>query len=508
MKRTLPLLLCLCLLLSGAFALADETLPGGYAESREALARAEGLEIRRETTFEWDGLSLWTEKQNQAMKSLAKVFMARTRVQGSEGNGYRMAELFLSDVSVLDMAVMASGGVLYEQGSLSGGVATAFTKTEFATFMRMLVQRSGALPADLSLLYDAVMMWLGGTDGPPEGADTLSQALSALDMWKMAAMEVTEQRRPKVYLPGIYGVTARVSEVTREEALWLAQALAPLLGEAREFRREFTPAPESNDVMKTVAEWTRAITDLPGAVAEWLPADTHPFVYREVLGPDGALVCRQIEGEIPGTARLMVEWRGTPGDGGLYLYYRAGTTAVSVLASVTGENGGKADRTVVELRLIGQPVSANVMLTQRRTIETKSGKETVRTRTDIQFESDALLGAGETVMLTADTTDTASGTGRQYTRDVKTVLSLGGLVYPAETPLTLRTRTTVEKSTPPINLMDNIIHPTRLDEGAFDAWLSTVNGGAAQAWFTILGRLPMETAACLLEEMQAGEVSP
>ena len=68
--------------------------------------------------------------------------------------------------------------------------------------------------------------------------------------------------------------------------------------------------------------------------------------------------------------------------------------------------------------------------------------------------------------------------------------------------LSLTARTTAGEAGARIDGAENIADLSAMDEPARQAWFERMREAASQAVFTVMGRLPKEAAAALLEKMQ------
>ena len=98
-------------------------------------------------------------------------------------------------------------------------------------------------------------------------------------------------------------------------------------------------------------------------------------------------------------------------------------------------------------------------------------------------------------------TDAASGKRGDYSRRItaQARFERGGEPL-AE--LSLTARTTAGEAGARIDGAENIADLSAMDEPARQAWFERMREAASQAVFTVMGRLPKEAAAALLEKMQ------
>lgn len=489
---------------------------GTYAASVEEAILAEGLALETEVTFVWGGLPLLDEADDAALGSLLKETALIYRRQGAQdGEGYRTAEVRLQGAPVLDLTMQVADGVYYEQSNVIGGQTVAFTAEDFQTFVaRMSARGGGALPANLDSLFSAVMRALGGGEITIDN-DTLSGALAALHSWEDVALVSAEQQRPTVFLPGMYGVRATVVEVTREELLTLAEAYSALLAENDELWRQVAEAEQhgAETDEETIAQAARQIAqaarNLPMTLAAFLPEDLPAAEYREVFDAEDALIVKQLDVPLPDGSHLYVEW--APRETGippLYMSLAVGESTLSLM--VTREDGALQDsgrESTVRNRMIAQwtyvepEVSLDVVMTRTENVKLAGGKETGAVKTDWMIESAALFGEGTVVTVSAETTSTASGEGKDYKRATETVWRTKGLDMDGRDILTVSTRTTGQNAQVPADPVGDIVWPAQMTDAELDVWLEETQVSAMQAMYTVMGRLPSDVARYLLTRM-------
>lgn len=517
-KRFVALLGLLLMLAQSGLA---EVAPGQYAQETERMAREMGLEVKTNTTFAWGGLPLLADAENKAISSFLKAFETRVRRQGGQDGGYVAVDLMLQNVSVLDMAWQAMDGVYYEQSNLLGGQTVAFTPEEFSAFAgRLSARTDGAMPANLDVLFSAVMQALGGE---PVAIDpeTVDGALLTLETWKQDALTTEERLRPKVYIPGLYGTRAVVVDVTREEAIALAQAYSALLSENDTLwesaaASQLPQDADSEALHETAQKIADTMRSLPDTVAKLLPEGIQPGEYREIFGADDALVVRQLEIPLSEGAYLFAEW--APADTGNPPLYASLSLADSIFELlithergepvVTGEETRLKNRGIAQFTYADADMRLDMTVTRTENVQTMQGKETTLVRLDCMMESEALFGQGAVVTLSVDRTQVASGTVREkYTKRTETSLRLKGLGFDDRKILTASSKTVLAEAAPPVDLAAGmeILRPAQMEEAAFAEWLSSLEVGYLQVWYTVLGRLPADVATYLLGSMQAGQ---
>lgn len=508
MKKRFAALLCLWLLV--AQTAHAETGIGTLAETREGDARLLGFEVYDQTSFAWGNLPLVDAETNGALKSLASALRFERRAQGARDAGYVSFDMILQNVSVLDFSLLTRGGVYYEQSNLLGGKTAACTKEEFADFVgRVSAKSGGALPGNLDILFDLARLGIGGGNVTVDTA-TVNAVVQTFGAWSKTALTQTERLHPKSMLPGVYGVRASVTQITRAEALKLAQTVTDLLSgdEAliRAAAAEQLPGGGENALRQAVKQATDTLRALPDALESAIPQSLPPAEYREVFDASGALTAVQVDAVLPGDLRAYVEWQPSEqGPAAVYASLASGDSALTLLVSfergkpeTVGAVFRRRDGVVSELTLSDPALHASLVTSTVRNAERQGDKETVRTRTDWTLESPELVGGNTALTLTAQTTDTASGAAAAYKRNRTTEWAIGGLGGKSEPVLTMTTDTEIRAQNAPINPDDDVVRLGSLDEKAFDAFLRSVELGATQVGYTIMGRVPPDVATFVL----------
>lgn len=516
MKRWVALLLCLLLTGTLAAGMAEGIAPGRYAQEMQAQALEAGLEVTEETTYAWGGLPLLDADLDSAIGSLLKELKTQRRTQGTEGDGYTALDLFLKNVSVLDLSMQVADGVYYEQSNLIGGQTVAFTPDEFSTFVSRLSVASGsALPPNLDMLFQVVTRALGGASAIQIDMETIDGALQAYADWQQSALTETVRLRPQVRIPGLYGVRETVVEITRDEFISLAKAYSDLLADNEMLWQDAAAEllPEANE--EELAERARFIADtmrsLPDLLQDALPLDLKPAEYREVFGYDDQLVVRQLDIYLPEGARLYVEWvpdvEGIPP---MVATLQMGNSTLGLILTRTEGMPVVDDRItrqenslVAEVSYEEENLRLDMVITRSEAIEQQADRETVKTKTEWMMESEALLGKGAVVSLLCEETDTATGTpDKNYTRRTEAIWRLKGLGFDTTKILTVSGKTTLAAAQPPAAPDTGAVRPALLDDVAFAAWIAGTQVSATQVVYTILGRLPSDVAAYVLQLMR------
>lgn len=510
MKRRMATGLLALILLVAQGALAQA--PARYVIAAEEAVLAQGLALQTEASFAWGGLPLLDEEVNDALESLASVTRLQMQRQGTGGAGYTALDLLLQNVSVADLAMQVQDGVYYEQSSLLGGQTLAFTPASFAAFMaRLSATSQGVLPLSLDVPFRTLMQALGAQESAVPDTETLDDATAAWLAWQQTALTETEALRPKVYTPGLYGARADVTEITRAEMLALAQTYSDLLADNDGLWRAAAEAQLFDADEATLHETAQAISalmrDLPQMLAEWLPENLKPTMLRTVYDVSGALIAKQVEIPLPDGAHVFFEW--VPAEYGvppLYVSLSVGEASLTLLVSredgqpqTAGRVTNTRNRYVAQWQYAEPQLAVDIMMTRSERLETRADRETVITQTDWMMQSDALLGEGAVVTLSVETTDAASGAGKDYIRRQETIVKLKGLGFDDRTILTCTSRTTaVQAEAPALPPAAEIVHPDRMDDEAFAEWISETQVSLIQAWLTVLGRLPSDVAQYVL----------
>lgn len=514
MKRWILPLCCLLMALPLSGAMAMEPAPGHYAKQMEADALLQGKEVRTETTYAWEGLPLLGDDTNRMLRSLLSEMTTRYRVQRAGSGGYRVAEVSLQGAPVLDLAVQAADGLYYEQSSLLGGQTLAFTPAEFSRFVARVSARSGgALPADLDALFEVALRAIG-TESIDVDRGTEADAAALLAGWKASALTVRDSLRPAVNLPGRYGVRAEIIDVTREEAIALAQAYASLLEENDALWAGAAKAqlPDGADA-DTIDETARRIADtmrgLPQLLTDALPVGLPPAEYREVFGADDQLIVRQLDVSLPDGGYLACEW--APREAGIpeaYVSLSLGDVRFALILTredgvpaIHRQNASLRNRMIAQWTLEDATMRLDVVMTRTETVERTAEREVIQTRTEWMMESEALLGEG-TVTLSSEARATTSGTIRDgYQRRTITEWRLKGLGVD-KVFLSSNARTRLFDADPPVLTAEvTAVRPGQMGDAALIEWLDGTQVSLLQAAYTILGRLPSDVAGYLLERM-------
>lgn len=494
------------------------TLP--YYTVYESDAYHNGFEICTAWEGQWHGLPLLDEDTNKLIQSLVSNASIEKRTFCTYGNAYTRWDLLLQKMSVLDMTMQVINGIYYEQSNLLGGESVAFTSEEFSVFMNQIGMLSeDVMPRNLDILYDLVFRTIAG--------DKDTQMHAAFDRlneitrdWQATAFVEEKQTRPKVMLPGLYGVYAMVSQASREDLLLLADAMGASFFAAERAGNAAIPVQEevgqaelvdqTNSAQSTILSITDTLYSLSDTLATLLPEDMPPLIYREVYDYNQKLVSTQIE-VTASPIHLYLEW--SPVSQGSQVFYIAVSTASEKMTVLcTNENGNVrqerktrhvTNRSVTEMYLLQNDEEAHLLRTSIQDIENTGNKETVKTQTKWMLDSEALLGTDEIVTLTRQQTDTTNGEGPKYKHISESEWSLSGLQFSGKPIITTTQTTTIKEIALPIIAETDVIHPALLDDKAFEAWLEDLRAYAMQVGLTILGRIPSSNATYLLQIQQS-----
>ncbi|MDR0929889.1 MAG: hypothetical protein LBM74_09315 [Oscillospiraceae bacterium] len=461
-------------LLLGALVCAA---PGAWAQQEAGQA------LVHETTIQFSGLPLLDEETNAALKSLFGAMRLRLIRQGAQGEGYASLDLFLQDQSVIDFTLEKRGGVYYEQSNLLGGQTVAFTPMAFSAFVPRLAERSGgALPQQLDWLYELMTFALGGGEVTMD-METLNAWITRWEAWRKQSLMLTEVAVPASEMPGIAASRAAQAEITRAEMLALAASVSELLApqETLWLSAAQVRVAEESEAAQTLSAIRETLETLPDALAAWLPLDLPPARFFELYDAKGAVVSRQFALSLPDGLDVSLEWLATEEEGlpPLCLMITAANSRFEWRVTESG----------AQLTLTDPELSFDATLTR---------SEAEQSETLFTLQSETLLGAG--AMLHARSTDRPAGTKSDYPRTRETQVWLTGLGFDELVPLTITTRTTAQAAVPPLQL-ETAVFPSTLPEAALDAWLEGVRVSATQALFTVMGRLPSDVAAYLLQIM-------
>ena len=465
-RRAFALCLALCLGMGAVAGASDAEAP---------------LETYTTVTFEWGGLALLDEAAAEALGALLESTELRISRWADGENGYASAVWMLQEEPALDFAVAAQDGMWYERSTLLGDATVACTEAEFAALAAQFAQASGGmLPAQWGTAFAAVMSALAGGTGEALSVDAVGDYLDVVERWREGALDVTVTEGAHVMLPGLSGVRTETIDVTREEALALAEGLCAVLGQDAALWDAAVAAQMPGaraDVAETMREEARALAEgLPAALAEILAADMPPAEYRRVYAQDGTLACSQVVLTVPGEtdASLYLEWAES-GEEIAALYARAAL--------------GEAE--------------AELLLTRTREREESAGRAEETVETVLRAHSGAGPDEAAQTTLVLRTQRQEQGEGAQYTRRSVSTVSLEGFGTDEETVVTVTANTRMREKSLALAQQDNVLYLAGMDEQAREAWIQDTKLCLTQAWFSVLSRLPRETAAFLLAAMEA-----
>lgn len=509
----LPLLATSGVARAAALPLHERERLGGYGQAVEADALARGRQLRRDTTFAWGGLPLVNADLNDALESFLSALKLRERTQEGVDSGYYALDLLLQNISVIDLSLYAAEGLYYEQSNLLGGETVAFTPAEFSSFVSRISSRSGgAIPTTLDRLFGLLLQALAGDNGSvlPAGND-------AFAAWEETALTQTLRQRPKLYIPGLYGTEAHVTNITRAEAIELARLYAALMVDNEALVQE-AARPDAQEGEKTALDESAlllgdALRNLPEILAEWLPEDIAPAEFRTVYGAGGVFVAYQVEVTLPDGMYLYAEW--VPGDDSVsdaYLSFSLDAATLSLLMTretgrpvrMTGSFYTQTNRQIVQLRYTTPAFELDVFGTTTQNIETRTDREIITAQTSWTGESSALFGEGVVLTLSLATRDVATMSDADaYQRKAETTVRLKGLGFDSRDVLAVTTRTTLSREALSFPSPDSAIRPALLDDATLDAWTQAQGTNLIQVAYTVLGRLPPDVAAYLLSLLNA-----
>ena len=469
-RRAFALCLALCLGMGAVAGASDAEAP---------------LETYTTVTFEWGGLALLDEAAAEALGALLESTELRISRWADGENGYASAVWMLQEEPALDFAVAAQDGMWYERSTLLGDATVACTEAEFAALAAQFAQASGGmLPAQWGTAFAAVMSALAGGTGEALSVDAVGDYLDVVERWREGALDVTVTEGAHVMLPGLCAVLGQ------DAALWDAAVAAQMPG-ARA------------DVAETMREEARALAEgLPAALAEILAADMPPAEYRRVYAQDGTLACSQVVLTVPGEtdASLYLEWAES-GEEIAALYARAalGEAEAELLLTLDGMLGAQ----IAQCTLRGEDGALELLLTRTREREESAGRAEETVETVLRAHSGAGPDEAAQTTLVLRTQRQEQGEGAQYTRRSVSTVSLEGFGTDEETVVTVTANTRMREKSLALAQQDNVLYLAGMDEQAREAWIQDTKLCLTQAWFSVLSRLPRETAAFLLAAMEA-----
>ncbi len=491
-RRAFALCLALCLGMGAVAGASDAEAP---------------LETYTTVTFEWGGLALLDEAAAEALGALLESTELRISRWADGENGYASAVWMLQEEPALDFAVAAQDGMWYERSTLLGDATVACTEAEFAALAAQFAQASGGmLPAQWGTAFAAVMSALAGGTGEALSVDVVGDYLDVVERWREGALDVTVTEGAHVMLPGLSGVRTETIDVTREEALALAEGLCAVLGQDAALWDAAVAAQMPGaraDVAETMREEARALAEgLPAALAEILAADMPPAEYRRVYAQDGTLACSQVVLTVPGEtdASLYLEWAES-GEEIAALYARAalGEAEAELLLTLDGMLGAQ----IAQCTLRGEDGALELLLTRTREREESAGRAEETVETVLRAHSGAGPDEAAQTTLVLRTQRQEQGEGAQYTRRSVSTVSLEGFGTDEETVVTVTANTRMREKSLALAQQDNVLYLAGMDEQAREAWIQDTKLRLTQAWFSVLSRLPRETAAFLLAAMEA-----
>lgn len=491
-RRAFALCLALCLGMGAVAGASDAEAP---------------LETYTTVTFEWGGLALLDEAAAEALGALLESTELRISRWADGENGYASAVWMLQEEPALDFAVAAQDGMWYERSTLLGDATVACTEAEFAALAAQFAQASGGmLPAQWGTAFAAVMSALAGGTGEALSVDAVGDYLDVVERWREGALDVTVTEGAHVMLPGLSGVRTETIDVTREEALALAEGLCAVLGQDTALWDAAVAAQMPGaraDVAETMREEARALAEgLPAALAEILAADMPPAEYRRVYAQDGTLACSQVVLTVPGEtdASLYLEWAES-GEEIAALYARAalGEAEAELLLTLDGMLGAQ----IAQCTLRGEDGALELLLTRTREREESAGRAEETVETVLRAHSGAGPDEAAQTTLVLRTQRQEQGEGAQYTRRSVSTVSLEGFGTDEETVVTVTANTRMREKSLALAQQDNVLYLAGMDEQAREAWIQDTKLRLTQAWFSVLSRLPRETAAFLLAAMEA-----
>lgn len=491
-RRAFALCLALCLGMGAVAGASDAEAP---------------LETYTTVTFEWGGLALLDEAAAEALGALLESTELRISRWADGENGYASAVWMLQEEPALDFAVAAQDGMWYERSTLLGDATVACTEAEFAALAAQFAQASGGmLPAQWGTAFAAVMSALAGGTGEALSVDAVGDYLDVVERWREGALDVTVTEDAHVMLPGLSGVRTETIDVTREEALALAEGLCAVLGQDAALWDAAVAAQMPGaraDVAETMREEARALAEgLPAALAEILAADMPPAEYRRVYAQDGTLACSQVVLTVPGEtdASLYLEWAES-GEEIAALYARAalGEAEAELLLTLDGMLGAQ----IAQCTLRGEDGALELLLTRTREREESAGRAEETVETVLRAHSGAGPDEAAQTTLVLRTQRQEQGEGAQYTRRSVSTVSLEGFGTDEETVVTVTANTRMREKSLALAQQDNVLYLAGMDEQAREAWIQDTKLRLTQAWFSVLSRLPRETAAFLLAAMEA-----
>lgn len=373
----------------------------------------------------------------------------------------------------LESGMQLKTTVSIEKAALPGtdGVLQSVLENSKLTLLREYPDGSGRLwSVDWQLQGASVLDWtgmrLGGEWleqsnlfwGETVRVDTPQTRFASIaEGWRATAL--TESREQ------LADMTARITVVTQQEAAALFSALCAEIAENETFWQPaaLLNAGESGDAAQAELDALyEKITSLPERIGAAFGTDG-ALIFCVDEDAQGNVLLRQMDATLA-CGEFHAEW-AIAEDGRPTSLYGEGT-------------------------LDGVPVS--IALEIAHTTAKNGSKEEIAGSLTAVRDEDALL---------LSWTDAASGKRGDYSRRItaQARFERGGEPL-AE--LSLTARTTAGEAGARIDGAENIADLSAMDEPARQAWFERMREAASQAVFTVMGRLPKEAAAALLEKMQ------
>ena len=294
------------------------------------------------------------------------------------------------------------------------------------------------------------------------GGGTVRSAVKTIDFasvwsaWREEALTST--------VTPLADMTAQITVLTQPEAVSLLDALCAAVDGADWLWRQTLPQTEGADAaaaqLQTLRETLRALPQTLGAQA----AADDALIFCVDRDARGAVVCRQMDAMLA-EGSFRAEW-------------------------TLAEDGRLTDLTGAG-EIAGKPFTVDGILTYDTA--RNGSREAISGAARVQY------GAAS---LSLEWTDTAAGERADYTRTINGTLTLaladgrtGAIAVAAKT-------TAVKGADARIDGGEEIVDLDALDETARQEWYDDLRESLAQTFFTVLGRLPKETAAWVLEKIQ------
>ena len=352
----------------------------------------------------------------------------------------------------------------------TGAMLQSVLENSWFVFLREEPEEGSALFSfDWQLQGASVLDWTGMRQNGEMleqsnlwGGRTVRSAVKTIDF--ASAWSAWREKALTSTVTPLADMTAQITVLTQPEAVSLLDALCAAVDGADWLWQQTLPQTEGADAaaaqLQTLRETLRALPQTLGAQA----AADDALVFCVDRDAQGAVVCRQMDAMLA-EGSFRAEW------------------TLAEDGRLTGLTGAG--------EIAGKPLTIDGILTY----------DTVRngSREAISGAARVQYGAAS---LSLEWTDTAAGERADYSRTINGAVTValadgrtGSAAFTAKT-------TAVKGAGALVDGGEEIVDLDALDETARQEWYDGLRESLAQTFFTVLGRLPKETAAWVLEKIQ------